>query len=127
MVAQMLDKKEAEQRHRLAKQVQEFREQKQQLRNQREFDIWDPNRLKKEFPARVGDYDPRCGPSSLQRFSGEDLNRATRLRMQKEQLRGDLQRQLQEQHQARAQEKYAGEQPDGLVSETCTLVGVVWS
>lgn len=107
MVAQMLDKKEAEQRYRLAKQVQEFREQKQQLRNQREFDIWDPNRLKKEFPARVGDNDPRCGPSSLQCFSGEDLNRATRLRMQKEQLRGDLQRQLQEHHQARAQEKYA--------------------
>ncbi|XP_055986119.1 RIB43A-like with coiled-coils protein 1 [Sorex fumeus] len=107
MVAQMLEKEQAERTRRLAKKIQDFREQKQQLRNQREFDLWDPNQLKKEFPARVGDYDPRCGPSSLQCFSGEDLDRATRLRVQQEQLRYNLENQLQEQNQARAEEKCA--------------------
>lgn len=107
MVAQMLEKEQAERSRRLAKKIQDFREQKQQLRNQREFDLWDPNQLKKELPARVGDDDPRCGPSSLQCFSGEDLDRATRLRVQQEQLRHNLEEQLQEQHQARVEEKRA--------------------
>ena len=30
-----------------------------------------PNELKNEGPARSGDYDPRCGPSSMQIFAGE--------------------------------------------------------
>eukprot|EP00943_MAST-04B_sp_MAST-4B-sp1_P008653 g8653.t1 len=52
----------------------------------REWDLNNPNALKKEKPPRVGDYDPRCGPSSLQQFSGEDLNKGDRIRMQQMQL-----------------------------------------
>lgn len=34
----------------------------------REFDIWDPQRISKEAPCRVSDDDPRCGPSSAQKY-----------------------------------------------------------
>nr|XP_058147916.1 RIB43A-like with coiled-coils protein 1 isoform X2 [Dasypus novemcinctus] len=105
LVAQMLEKEQAERTRQLAKKVQEFREQKQQLKNRREFDVWDPDRLWKEFPARLSDNDAHCGPASLQCFSGEDLDRATCLRMQQDQFRYNLERQLHEQQQAKADEK----------------------
>ncbi|XP_007530905.1 RIB43A-like with coiled-coils protein 1 [Erinaceus europaeus] len=107
LVAQMLEKEQAERTRRLAKKVQEYREQKQQLKNRREFDIWDPNQLQKEYPARLGDNDLRCGPASLQCFAGEDLDRTTFLKMQQEQFRYNLDRQVQEQQQARNDEKSA--------------------
>lgn len=37
----------------------------------REYHLSDPLAQKRELPARVGDDDPRCGPSSMQQFSGE--------------------------------------------------------
>lgn len=52
----------------------------------REWDLNNPNALKNEKAPRVGDFDPRCGPSSLQQFSGEDLNKGDRIRMQQMQL-----------------------------------------
>lgn len=111
LVAQLLDKEQAERTRRLAKKVQEYREQKQQLKNRCEFELWDPHQLQNEFPAHLSDIGPHCGPASLQWFSGEDLYRATCLRMQQEQFRYSLERQLQEQQQAKADEKCAGEQP----------------
>nr|KAF6436307.1 RIB43A domain with coiled-coils 1 [Rousettus aegyptiacus] len=75
LVAQMLEKEEAERTRRLAKKVQDFREQKQQLRN------------------------------SLQYLSGEDLDRAACLRMQQEQFRSSLEKQLHEQQLARIEEQ----------------------
>ncbi|XP_053435428.1 RIB43A-like with coiled-coils protein 1 isoform X2 [Nycticebus coucang] len=114
LVAQMLEKEQAERTRRLAKKVQEFREQKQQLKNRREFDLWDPEQLWKEFPARLSDNDPKCGPASLQCFSGEDLNKAMRLTMQQEQFRYSLMRQLQDQQQARVDEKCADTLNDQL-------------
>ncbi|XP_007956948.1 RIB43A-like with coiled-coils protein 1 [Orycteropus afer afer] len=107
LVAQMLEKQQGERTRQFAKKIQEFREQKQQPKNRREFDLWDPNRLQKEFPACLGDSDPHCGPASLQCFSREDTDRATILRMQQDQFRYSLERQLQEQQQARFDEKCA--------------------
>jgi len=105
LVAQMLEKEQAERTRRLAKKLQKFREQKQQLKNCPEFDLWNPSQLWMEFPARLGHRDPPCGPASLQCFAGEDLERATYLKMQQEQFRYGLERQLQEQRQVRADEK----------------------
>jgi RIB43A len=34
----------------------------------REFDIWDPQKISKEVPCRISDDDPRCGPSSAQKY-----------------------------------------------------------
>ncbi|KAM9180509.1 RIB43A-like with coiled-coils protein 1 isoform 2-T2 [Dugong dugon] len=107
LVAQMLEKEQAERTRWLAKKIQEFREQKQQLKNRREFDLRDPEGLRKEFPACLGDSDRHCGPASLQCFSGEDLDRATCLKMQQDQFRYSLERQLQEQQRARVDEKCA--------------------
>ncbi|XP_068819148.1 RIB43A-like with coiled-coils protein 1 [Capricornis sumatraensis] len=104
LVAQMLQKEEAERARRLAKKVQKFREQRQQLKNRREFDFWDSNQLWREFPAYPGDNAPYYGQASLQCFSGEDLERAACLRMQQEQFQYSLERQLQEQQQARVDE-----------------------
>merc|ERR1719487_2900313 len=47
------------------------------------FDINDPLAKRKGIPARVGDDDTRCGPSSMQRFSGEDLMKDERVRQQR--------------------------------------------
>ena len=50
------------------------------------FDLSDPRALRKEMPARVGDDDPRCGPASLQKFDGEDLQYADRVKLQQKQM-----------------------------------------
>jgi len=44
----------------------------------REYDLSDPNLIKRERPARDGDNDPRLGPSSIQSFEGEDFLAAAR-------------------------------------------------
>jgi hypothetical protein len=43
----------------------------------REWDLNRPDALLQDGPARCGDDDPRCGPSSLQKFTGEDLSVST--------------------------------------------------
>ncbi|NWS15098.1 RIBC2 protein, partial [Pachyramphus minor] len=53
----------------------------------REFDLNDPQALRKDRPARVSDTDPRCTISGMQKFAGEDLNYEQRMKFQKEQLR----------------------------------------
>ncbi|XP_062040386.1 RIB43A-like with coiled-coils protein 1 isoform X2 [Lepus europaeus] len=114
LVAQMLEKEESERSRRLARKVQEYRDQKQQFKTRSEFDFWDPDPLWKEFPGQPGDSDPCCGPSSLQCFSGEDLDRAACLRMQQEQFRSSLNCQMQEKQQAKAEEKYTDMLSDQL-------------
>nr|XP_020733316.1 RIB43A-like with coiled-coils protein 1 isoform X1 [Odocoileus virginianus texanus] len=107
LVVQMLEKEQAERTRRLVKKFHNFRAQRQQLNNKREFDFWDSNQLWREFPAYVGDSVPYYGPVSLQCFSGEDLERAACLRMQQEQFQYSLERQLQEQQQASVDENCA--------------------
>merc|ERR1711904_178668 len=41
--------------------------------NRREFALSDPDYLKKDRPAHEGDDDPRCGPASIQKFDGEQI------------------------------------------------------
>jgi len=47
------------------------------------YDLNDPLAKRKGIAARVGDDDPRCGPSSMQKFSGEDLMKEERTRQQR--------------------------------------------
>jgi hypothetical protein len=51
--------------------------------SRREFDLNDPLAKRKAVPDRVGDDDPRCGPSSMQKFNGEDLMKEERIRQQR--------------------------------------------
>ncbi|NXC08900.1 RIBC2 protein, partial [Orthonyx spaldingii] len=67
--------------------ITEFQKNFQKPETRREFDLNDPQALKKDRPARVSDSDPRCTVSGMQKFMGEDLNYAQRMKFQKEQLR----------------------------------------
>ncbi|XP_060619217.2 RIB43A-like with coiled-coils protein 1 [Anolis sagrei] len=83
-IAQMLEEEECQRRKQLNQAMVEFWERKQQPSMRREWDIHDPDAARKDFPARVSDDDPRCGPSSMQRFAGEDLNFLAKNKLQKE-------------------------------------------
>ncbi|OBS83175.1 hypothetical protein A6R68_22831 [Neotoma lepida] len=111
LVAQMLEKEEAERACRLSKRVQDFREQRQQFRNGQDFDIWDPEQFQFSVPYDSGAY---LGPASMQYFLGEDADRASCVRMQQKQLRYNLDRQLQEQQAARDEEVRAALLSDQL-------------
>mmetsp|Transcript_3075 Transcript_3075/g.4979 ORF Transcript_3075/g.4979 Transcript_3075/m.4979 type:complete len:388 (-) Transcript_3075:264-1427(-) len=65
--------------------IQAYREQMQQRHMRKEWDLNDPLTLRKEGPARQGDDDPLCGPASLQKFAGEDLEYGNRVRKQQQQ------------------------------------------
>ncbi|XP_028628497.1 RIB43A-like with coiled-coils protein 1 [Grammomys surdaster] len=103
LVAQMLEKEEAERACRLSKRVQDFREQRQRFKNGHEFDFWDPDQFQ-EFKVSYFENNSYFGPASMQYFLGEDLDRASHLRMQQEQLRYNLEKQLREQQAAREEE-----------------------
>jgi len=92
------------QKQRLQKQLeQECRaDQSTALELRREFDLNDPDGLKKERPARDGDDDERCGPSSLQRFAGEDLYRRQRTKRQHQQQVDWIQQQVFEKEMIKA-------------------------
>ncbi|XP_058905775.1 RIB43A-like with coiled-coils protein 1 [Kogia breviceps] len=107
MVAKMLEKEQAERTRRLAKKMQEFRKQKQQLKKRHELHFWNSDQFQREFPALLGDNVPYWGPASLQCFSEEDLERTTCLRMQQEEFMHSLERPLQKQQQARVEENHA--------------------
>ncbi|XP_034105771.1 RIB43A-like with coiled-coils protein 2 [Drosophila sulfurigaster albostrigata] len=66
----------------------------------REFDLNDPNYLKKSTPVRISDADITLGISSAQIFYGEDLNKSDRQVRQREQQRAWLDQQVMERKQA---------------------------
>jgi len=86
-IAVLLQKRQEHDICELNKAVNEFRHSHQQPDGRREFDLNDPDSLKKDKPARVSDDDPRCGVASLQKFLGEDLNGKARQKLQQEQAR----------------------------------------
>eukprot|EP01138_Halocafeteria_seosinensis_P001463 gb/GECG01001499.1/.p1 GENE.gb/GECG01001499.1/~~gb/GECG01001499.1/.p1 ORF type:complete len:389 (+),score=104.98 gb/GECG01001499.1/:1-1167(+) len=86
-VTQWEREKEAEKEKRM-KQLKEYQQiQKMQSTCRDTADLDDKKFLKKDLPGRISDNDPRCGPSSIQQFDGEDLHAAERVAMQAEQLR----------------------------------------
>jgi len=69
----------------------------------REFALNDPHALKKDLPARLGDDDPRCGPSSMQKFGGEeDVRTLERKKQEKVEMRNTL---LQQKAEKKAREQ----------------------
>eukprot|EP01064_Diplonema_japonicum_P033375 TRINITY_DN6547_c3_g1_i1.p1 TRINITY_DN6547_c3_g1~~TRINITY_DN6547_c3_g1_i1.p1 ORF type:complete len:420 (+),score=132.38 TRINITY_DN6547_c3_g1_i1:46-1260(+) len=93
--------------------VQWYRDTYQRKHAGREWHLNDPNAKRKDLPARVGDYDPRCGPSGLQKFDGEDLDIQQRMRIQHDEIRQGLDRQLEEQRL----KKWREDQLDGVWEE----------
>ncbi len=86
-IAVLLDRRQEHDNRELNRALNEFRSLHQQPDGRREWDLQDPDSLKKDKPARLTDDDPRCGPASIQKFEGEDLNSQARRKYQQEQLR----------------------------------------
>lgn len=64
------------------KEAKEFSLENLHFASRREFDINDPKAVTKSAATRIGDEDPRCGPSTMQQFNGEDLLKEERTRQQ---------------------------------------------
>lgn len=92
----LLDQRQEHDERELRRGMNEYRAVHQQPDARREWDLQDPDSLKKDKPARVNDEDPRCGPASIQKFDGEDLTSQARKKYQQEQLR---EWSLQQQHE----------------------------
>jgi hypothetical protein len=67
--------------------IDRFRATEQGKEKSREYDLNDPLSKKKDLPGRIGDEDSRMSVSGLQKFHGEDLAYAQRIRVQQEELR----------------------------------------
>ncbi|KAL3267126.1 hypothetical protein HHI36_011266 [Cryptolaemus montrouzieri] len=108
-IAMAYERKEKQERTKLLQEINNFRQVYQRFEDRREFDINDPMAIKKDIPARVHDDDPRLGPSSAQKFEGEDLVSAQRLKIQREQIKAWLDQQMQEKEAAQREQKMAEE------------------
>ncbi|CAF1067703.1 unnamed protein product [Rotaria sordida] len=106
-IAQLLERRQEYDERENNRAINEFRALHQQPPAQREWDLNDPDYLKKDMPARVSDDDPRCGLSSLQKFQGEDLNSCARKKYQQEQLREWSRMQQEDQQRAQQQQQAA--------------------
>lgn len=82
----------------------------------REWDLNDPTTLRQSSPARVSDADPRCGPSGMQRFAGEDLSKAAREAAQQAQCDAWWRAQLAEKEAARLAEVEERRRVAGMIN-----------
>ncbi|KAK2964493.1 putative RIB43A domain with coiled-coils 1 L homeolog [Blattamonas nauphoetae] len=92
-----LDAQYQREREEARKELLEFYKTNQQKTMRREFYLEDPDRFKKDHPAREGDDDPNLSVSGLQRMEGEDLGYAERQLRLKEQQREWASEQMREQ------------------------------
>ncbi|KAM3926890.1 RIB43A-like with coiled-coils protein 2 [Leptodactylus fuscus] len=83
----VLDQRQQDDIRNLNKAINDFRLQFQKKEDRREYDLYDPQALKKDLPPRLSDDDPRCSVSGVQRLLGEDITQRNRKREQQEQLR----------------------------------------
>jgi len=106
-ISSMLEKRQEHDVRNLNNALNEFRSLHQQPSARREWDLYDPDSLKKDKPARVHDDDPRCGISGLQKFDGEDLNGKARSQFQNEQARKWFESQMAEKARAKSNQEAA--------------------
>ncbi|XP_074645300.1 RIB43A-like with coiled-coils protein 2 [Tubulanus polymorphus] len=106
-IAMLLQKRQEHDIRELNQALNEFRALHQQNDSRREWDMNDPDALKKDKPARVTDDDPRCGISGMQKFEGEDLNNKARNKFISEQRRAWSEAQTKEKMEAEQAQKKA--------------------
>jgi len=85
-----------DQNYAIAKDTNLYRDRFQKANSAREWDLNNPAHLREDLPARIGDDDPRCGPSSMQKFYGEDLDARDRKKRQQELQKQWLDQQMEE-------------------------------
>ncbi|XP_048512054.1 RIB43A-like with coiled-coils protein 2 isoform X2 [Athalia rosae] len=108
-LAMKLEKREEEERRKINKEINTFRTIYQRPEDRRDFDLYDPDILKKSMPPRLRDDDPRLGLASAQKFEGEDVNSEERSRILKEQMQSWLEQQSHERRMAEKEHKEAEE------------------
>lgn len=104
----MLAKLAAEEKReikRIEQETNEFRMTKQRRDQEREYDLTRPDYIKAQPPVRVSDNDPWLTVSSGQKFDGEDLTSADRVKRQREQLERWQKQQIAEHKNRLAKEK----------------------
>ncbi|XP_037976559.2 RIB43A-like with coiled-coils protein 2 [Plutella xylostella] len=105
-LAVVLEAREMEERRRIGLEIDEYRVRYQRPEDRREFDLNDPDALKKQLPPRAGD-DMPVGLSSAQKFEGEDLNYEERRKLMAEQRNSWLQQQMRERRAAEDERRKA--------------------
>ncbi|XP_026330300.1 RIB43A-like with coiled-coils protein 2 [Hyposmocoma kahamanoa] len=105
-VALVLEAREREERRRICAEIDLFRSKFQRPEDRREFDLNDPDVLKKQLPPRASDGEP-VGKSSAQKFEGEDLNYEERRKVMAEQRNAWLEQQVQERKAAETERRQA--------------------
>ncbi|RZF37594.1 hypothetical protein LSTR_LSTR003159 [Laodelphax striatellus] len=107
MIAAQLSRQIEEKKHNLNKELNEFRKHYQRKEDRKEFDLYDPDLLKKSLPCRVSDDDPRLSISGAQKFEGEDQEASIRVRQQMAQSRAWLCQQMREREDAEEERRRA--------------------
>jgi len=102
----LMEKEINESRKKMEIDVVQFREKNQQVQQRREFDLNDPDILKKSTPCRIGDSDPRLSISGGQIMHGEDLGFMERKKAQQEQMKTWVSEQSLERQTIREKELY---------------------
>ncbi|KAI9219978.1 RIB43A-domain-containing protein [Blastocladiella britannica] len=83
---QLLDSKVVASRRAVHRDMDAFRQDHQQPPMRRDFDLYDPDLLKNDIPARESDVDSRNTVSGMQKFEGEDLEQKDRILAQRRQM-----------------------------------------
>ncbi|XP_013191379.2 RIB43A-like with coiled-coils protein 2 [Amyelois transitella] len=105
-LAVVLEAREKEERRRMGIEIDSYRQSYQRPEDRREFDLNDPDVLKKQLPPRASDGEP-VGMSSAQKFEGEDLNFEERRKIMAAQKNAWLEQQVQERQGAEEERKKA--------------------
>ncbi|XP_063978882.1 RIB43A-like with coiled-coils protein 2 [Diachasmimorpha longicaudata] len=114
-LAIILEQREEEERRKLNKEINDYRQVFQRAQDRREFDLYDPDQLRKSLPARVDDDDARIGLASAQKFEGEDPHQADRLKLQKEQMQAWLMQQVHERRAIESERRNTDEAHENLI------------
>mmetsp|Transcript_98199 Transcript_98199/g.278244 ORF Transcript_98199/g.278244 Transcript_98199/m.278244 type:complete len:424 (+) Transcript_98199:83-1354(+) len=117
----MLDADKNRGRRDLERHCKEYSIQNLHFEARREFDLNDPKARRNAAPARVGDEDPRCGPSSMQQFNGEDLMKEERVRQQRAAAVNFMEQQKYEKAMYAMQEKMENE---GHANNVASITGM---
>ncbi|XP_047998471.1 RIB43A-like with coiled-coils protein 2 [Leguminivora glycinivorella] len=103
-LAAVLAEREQEERRRIGSEIDSYRQLYQRPQDRREFDLNDPDVLKKQLPPRASDI---IGMSSAQKFEGEDLEFEERKKIMAVQKNSWLEQQVQERKAAEEERKAA--------------------
>ncbi|KAM8974529.1 RIB43A-like with coiled-coils protein 2 [Pelodytes ibericus] len=116
-IACLLDERQKDDIKILNKAIDEFRLCFQKKEDRKEYDLYDPQALKKDLPSRLYDEDPRCSVSGAQVLMGEDLHLLNRKKDQQEQFREWSLQQQEERARALEDKKVADDLYDRMRTE----------